>query len=408
MAKRAASNELNKDNWDQEEKQEDAGVFQRASDTELQKRVIKTARRSNVGAEKPTGAFKSVSLVSPSGSAEKDQLFVFGKPATSSAPSFQFAFSNSNKTSSPDVMPTTSAPDVTSDIRNPPDVAKESLSIKPLPDVAIETSGLATDGTAELKAAIRELNSSFLKWTEKQVNEDELINMAPSCQSYIDHIAKLKAKYPDFTKIFVENGGACPNGGKTLFSLDRSNNEKKATEAPKFSFPIKETETKTPFSSIKPVDASTFKFGIPATKTESKPETSKTEEDDEYVPPEPEKKVLVEEGSEFEVKVKMYFMIEKTWTDRGTGMAFLKRKEGSAHLVVRAENSLGTIMLNNVLKKEIKITSSGDKAFSFVTVPNPPVEPKNPEKAFPILLRVKTKDLKEEFLAKIESLQSNE
>lgn len=123
-------------------------------------------------------------------------------------------------------MPTTSAPDVTSDIRNPPDVAKESLSIKPLPDVAIETPSLGNDGTAELKAAIQDLNSSFLKWIEKQVKEDELINIAPSCQSYIDHIAKLKAKYPDFTKIFVENGGTCSNGEKNLFSFDKSDNEK--------------------------------------------------------------------------------------------------------------------------------------------------------------------------------------
>lgn len=101
-------------------------------------------------------------------------------------------------------------------------------------------------------------------------------------------------------------------------------------------------------------------------------------------------------------------MINQTWSDRGTGMAFLKRKERGAQLIVRAENSLGTIMLNNVLKKELKITSSGERALSFFTIPNPPVDPKDPEKAFPILLRVKNKDLKDEFLKKIESLQNKE
>ncbi|CAD5113650.1 DgyrCDS2811 [Dimorphilus gyrociliatus] len=405
MAKRTAEKDLNRDNWDQDEEKEEAGVFKRAADSELQKRVIKHAKRSNLGAEKPTGLFKSVSLIN-SDDSSKEKLFEFGKN-TSSAANFTFAF-NDPKKSTPDVTPTTTAPDVTSDIRNPPDVAKESLSIKQLPDVAMESSGSSNNETAELKAAIRELNSSFKKWIEQQLKEDELINIAPSCQSYIDHIAKLKSKYSEFSKIFVENGGSLPNGGKNSFSFNKPEKEKKAAEGPKLTFHIKDCDTKTPFSNLKPVDTSTFKFGPTSSTTDKTPQTSKNDNEEDYVPPEPEKKVLAEEGSKFSVKVKMYFMIEKTWMDRGTGMAFLKPLENSAQLIVRAENTLGTIMLNNVLKKELKMTKSGDKAFSFVTVPNPPVEPKNPEKAFPILLRVKTKELRDEFLKNIDEMKNTE
>lgn len=43
--KRAATSELNADNWDQEEEQEDAGVFKRAPEDVLKNRVVKTARR---------------------------------------------------------------------------------------------------------------------------------------------------------------------------------------------------------------------------------------------------------------------------------------------------------------------------------------------------------------------------
>lgn len=43
--KRAATSELNADNWDQEEESEDAGIFKRASEDVLSRRVVKTAKR---------------------------------------------------------------------------------------------------------------------------------------------------------------------------------------------------------------------------------------------------------------------------------------------------------------------------------------------------------------------------
>lgn len=42
-------------------------------------------------------------------------------------------------------------------------------------------------------------------------------------------------------------------------------------------------------------------YSFTASTAEKKP-TSKPDEEEEYVPPEPEKKVLIEEGSEYEVK----------------------------------------------------------------------------------------------------------
>lgn len=43
--KRNATSELNHDNWNNEEEPEDAGTFTTASPEELQKRVVKTAKR---------------------------------------------------------------------------------------------------------------------------------------------------------------------------------------------------------------------------------------------------------------------------------------------------------------------------------------------------------------------------
>lgn len=45
-SKRAATTELNHDNWNEENEPEDAGTFAKATSETLEKRVIKTARRN--------------------------------------------------------------------------------------------------------------------------------------------------------------------------------------------------------------------------------------------------------------------------------------------------------------------------------------------------------------------------
>lgn len=45
MAKRTANHDINHDNWDQDLEHEEAGVFKRATDQDLTRRVVKTAKR---------------------------------------------------------------------------------------------------------------------------------------------------------------------------------------------------------------------------------------------------------------------------------------------------------------------------------------------------------------------------
>lgn len=47
MAKRAATSDINHDNWDREDDPEEAGTFSRADEEKLKKRVIKVAKRRN-------------------------------------------------------------------------------------------------------------------------------------------------------------------------------------------------------------------------------------------------------------------------------------------------------------------------------------------------------------------------
>ncbi len=46
--KRAATSDLNHDNWDREEEPEEAGTFAQATEQELKGRIIKKARRRGV------------------------------------------------------------------------------------------------------------------------------------------------------------------------------------------------------------------------------------------------------------------------------------------------------------------------------------------------------------------------
>lgn len=59
-SKRSATSDINHENWDAEEKPEEAGTFQVASQKDLNNRIIKTARRRN-----PISSVR-VSLVSTS------------------------------------------------------------------------------------------------------------------------------------------------------------------------------------------------------------------------------------------------------------------------------------------------------------------------------------------------------
>lgn len=56
--KRGATTDLTHDNWDQEEEQEEAGSFQKASEDILKQRVIKIARRRNIGSSNVSLSFR--------------------------------------------------------------------------------------------------------------------------------------------------------------------------------------------------------------------------------------------------------------------------------------------------------------------------------------------------------------
>lgn len=67
---------------------------------------------------------------------------------------------------------------------------------------------------------------------------------------------------------------------------------------------------------------------------------------------------------------------------------------------------LGNILLNIRLSASLPISRSGKNNVMIACIPNPPVDPKNPDKAIPMLIRVKTAEDADELLNTLNKYKS--
>lgn len=150
MAKRGAITDLNHDNWDQEEPDEEAGIFKRATDADLSKRVFKKATRrldSSSGEKKPVfGNFSGFGQVA-------------AKPASAT-----FSFLNTGSGSLPAAKP-----------------AAEKEPEKPL-------NGNPKDNYS---ADLKQLNLTFVKWITECVEKTPLCILTPVFDDYRKYVKEL-------------------------------------------------------------------------------------------------------------------------------------------------------------------------------------------------------------------------
>src|SRR4051812_44552008 len=97
----------------------------------------------------------------------------------------------------------------------------------------------------------------------------------------------------------------------------------------------------------------------------------------------------------FLFRVKLFYSSpDGKYNARGVGNLFLKPSaDGQKTLmVVRADTSLSTLLLNISLSKQLPITKLSDKDISLFCVPNPPISGVADTKPVKFLLRVKTEE----------------
>uniref|UniRef100_A0A183IM95 RanBD1 domain-containing protein n=1 Tax=Soboliphyme baturini TaxID=241478 RepID=A0A183IM95_9BILA len=176
----------------------------------------------------------------------------------------------------------------------------------------------------------------------------------------------------------------------------------------KFDFPKSETFQISAPEATKPSDTNvsaavepTFSFGASLGSSSTSfaatmnSEVTTSAEDDEaaYVPPAVQLQPITEEGSTYSVKCKLFFKLpDKEYQERGIGYLFLKpTDDAKTQLIVRADNTLGNILLNILLTAATRHSRVGKNNVSLAAVPNPPLEgSQNPSDPVVFLIRVRT------------------
>jgi nuclear pore complex protein Nup50 len=148
-----------------------------------------------------------------------------------------------------------------------------------------------------------------------------------------------------------------------------------------------------------------FSFGGFAPKpadgtTQQSSSAAGNDEEEEYVPPKPEVVEIKEDDAFYTVRCKLFFMISNQWQERGVGALYLKPcANDKTQLLIRADNTLGTILLNIMLTKSIPTSLQGKTNVSLSCIPNPPLDASKTPVC--MLIRVKTADVAAELLQKI-------
>jgi len=144
-----------------------------------------------------------------------------------------------------------------------------------------------------------------------------------------------------------------------------------------------------------------FSFG----KSKPAAEAAATGDNDEeeYVPPEPEPSSVTEDDAFYTKRCKLFYKVGSDWKDYGVGNIFLKPCEEKTQLLVRADTSLGNILLNILVPSSLPVSRNGKNNVLTMCVPNPPLSDKNVEADAPVsmLIRVKTGEEADELLEKL-------
>lgn len=401
MAKRGAQSDLNHDNWNEEEEPEEAGKFALASEDELKKRVIKTARRRVTGADSGAGSatgsvfsgFKGFSAVTSTPAAPSA-----AKSTTDGASPFSFLSNISKPTNGTAAATattgaggsiasaTTSALGASifattdpskkpfSGFGSPPKATAAAAVVSPAEKK--EDAGKADDYVDSIKA----LNQSVAAWISDKVKENPLCKLTPIFKDYEKYLSEIEAnKGKGESK---ESVAPAPTAAKTTgFSFGSVSPAAAPTAAPAktFSFGIS--------TSTAPSTGTGFTFAnVKPPAPEQKSDDKEDGEADEDEPPKVEFTPVEEKDSLYSKRCKLFVKADGSFSDRGVGTVHIKKVDSKVQVLVRADTNLGNILLNIILNESVPLQRMGKNNVMMICLPTP--ESKPPPTS--VLLRVKT------------------
>lgn len=452
MAKRTATTELNHDNWCEEDEPEAAGVFKRASDDAIKGRQIRTARRRGVASAGTDSDAPEAQSVSKSVFAGFTGFNKKADPAPSKG-LFSFLAATPNGSSPKEDSGSTvkaipSQPAVTSEI--------EKKSVNGIDSVS--DPSVKTNSDKEYYRKLKGLNESVSKWISSHVSSNPLILLTPIFRDYEKHLANIQGKgesKPENSSVQQEPTGtfnvnkvsdssAVAGNSKTEDTTNKPSEEKKTFSSSIFgsaasSAPTAMSTATSTFSfgsGTAPQAQPQFHFGSPTTSSTTgstptfsfgsasstspsagfsfgsgKPFTFSNvasnadekkddeEEADEDTPPKPDHKPVNEEGATYTKRCKVFIKQGKDYSDRGIGNLFLKPVDGGkTQLIVRADTSLGNVLLNTLVSSSLPVQRIGTNNVAVVCIPTPDSQPP----PVTVLIRVKTSDDADELFNKLE------
>lgn len=412
MAKRGPTQELNHDNWNEEQEEEEAGTMARASKAELERRVIiKAKRRAPADTEGKKSAFSGFAGFGG----------VAAKPPAST-------FSFLAKT------PVVPAPVETKKPENGNSVDSYPADIKKLNNEFAKWIQKCVDNNPLcILTPIFDDYKTYLKEIETEKSKRQQNSTVASILSGPITFGS-QASANDEKKTEVKSLGLPSNAstfkfGDALsantttktstassFSFGNVSNQQKTDAAPKFSFSSSATNTTTTttepakpptFSGFGDLASKPFSFGTSSTpftfgnvaKPSGSETTKKDDEeagDDEDQPPKVEFTPVVEEDSLYSKRCKVFVKVEKEFKDRGVGTLYMKSVEegDKTQVIVRADTSLGNLLLNMLLTKETPTSRTGKNNVMIGSVVD--------GKPTSVLIRVKTSEDADEMLKTLE------
>ncbi|WAR01422.1 NUP50-like protein [Mya arenaria] len=244
---------------------------------------------------------------------------------------------------------------------------------------------------------LKSLNMSVLNWIQTHLDKNPYCILTPIFKDYDTHLKQLEQ---DREK--SESNGSSSKVLKKEESVKPMEAEK--TEMPKtgltFGMGTLQANSSTfsgagfPAFSFKPTSqplgtasGSGFSFAVGSQQNASGSKDDGAKGDDE-------------DGC------KLFYQKDGEWKDRGVGFLHLKKTDGKAQLLVRADTTLGNILLNIRLVDTTPMSRQGKNNVNLMCVVSPPI-PKMPEdKPIPMLIRVKTGDDADELLHKMKEISS--
>uniref|UniRef100_A0A182PVT8 RanBD1 domain-containing protein n=1 Tax=Anopheles epiroticus TaxID=199890 RepID=A0A182PVT8_9DIPT len=379
-----------------------------------------------VGTKAPEAEKKTFSFGAPASGTESGKVATFAAPKANSEDAikqmFSFAATSSSKTAG--------------EKEKKKDEEKKPASDSPKSD---------EEKQKIIRHNVVALNNAFVEWITKKCRENPYCKLQPVFKDYEKHYAKIEAMKQSSSSESsrsTEKPASETEGSKQAPAKpeDPEAKETPAATKPNFFFGLplaaKESPTKAPassgftFGSAKP-----FSFGNLASSTSSTTTTPSTVsttstsffagastfaaktsttpggftfggvtkpaaadssdaagggggdgEADEDEPPKVEFTPVEEKDSVYSKRCKLFVKTGGSFSDRGVGTLHIKQVDGKVQVLVRADTSLGNILLNIILNESVPLQRLGKNNVMMICLPTPDAKPPPTS----VLLRVKT------------------